>query len=71
MFVYLDELLSLLQRVDIEKPRHKTIITSDVRQQITAINRKAREEWEKKQAETEKSQKVNEVNIKSLPSLFM
>ncbi|KAI3460167.1 hypothetical protein Pfo_016830 [Paulownia fortunei] len=48
------------QRVDIEKPRHKTIITSDVRQQIMTINRKAREEWEKKQAETEKSQKPNE-----------
>ncbi|KAL8501453.1 hypothetical protein ACS0TY_020836 [Phlomoides rotata] len=48
------------QRVDIEKPRHKTIITSDVKQQITTINRKALEEWEKKQAETEKSQKLNE-----------
>ncbi|PIN22096.1 hypothetical protein CDL12_05186 [Handroanthus impetiginosus] len=48
------------QRVDIEKTRHKTIVTSDVRQEITAINRKAREEWEKKQAETEKSQKQNE-----------
>lgn len=48
------------QRVDMEKPRHRTIITSDVRQQIMAINRKAREEWEKKQAETEKSQKVND-----------
>lgn len=57
--------MSILQRVDIEKPRHKTIITSDVRQQIMAMNRKAREEWEKKQAETEKSQKLNEVNIKS------
>ncbi|KAK6130814.1 hypothetical protein DH2020_035437 [Rehmannia glutinosa] len=50
------------QRVDFEKPRHKTIITSDVRQQITTINRKAREEWEKKQAETEKSQKSNDAN---------
>ncbi|XP_011074372.1 transcription initiation factor TFIID subunit 4b isoform X2 [Sesamum indicum] len=48
------------QRVDIEKPRHRTIITSDVRQQIMTINRKAREEWEKKQAETEKSQKLND-----------
>ncbi|KAK4481544.1 hypothetical protein RD792_012445 [Penstemon davidsonii] len=45
------------QRVDIEKPRHRTIITSDIRQQIMTINRKAHEEWEKKQAETEKSQK--------------
>ncbi|KAK6115957.1 hypothetical protein DH2020_008226 [Rehmannia glutinosa] len=50
------------QRVDFEKPRHKTIITSDVRQQIATINRKAREEWEKKQAETEKSQKSNDAN---------
>ncbi|KAK4434372.1 Transcription initiation factor TFIID subunitb [Sesamum alatum] len=47
-------------RVDIEKPRHRTIITSDIRQQIMTINRKAREEWEKKQAETEKSQKLND-----------
>ncbi|KAL6502798.1 hypothetical protein OROHE_023966 [Orobanche hederae] len=35
------------QRVDFEKPRHKTIVTSDVRQQIMAINREAREECEK------------------------
>ncbi|XP_051151056.1 transcription initiation factor TFIID subunit 4b [Andrographis paniculata] len=48
------------QRVDMEKPRHRTIVTSDVRQQIMAINNKAREEWEKKQAETEKSQKLND-----------
>ncbi|KAH6785089.1 hypothetical protein C2S51_037544 [Perilla frutescens var. frutescens] len=48
------------QRVNMDKPRHKTIITSDVRQQITAINRKAREEWEKKQGETEKLQKLND-----------
>ncbi|KAL3634144.1 hypothetical protein CASFOL_021198 [Castilleja foliolosa] len=48
------------QRVDFEKPRHKTIITSDVRQQIMTINRKAREELEKKQADSEKSQKSND-----------
>ncbi|CAK7347452.1 unnamed protein product [Dovyalis caffra] len=48
------------QRVDAEKPRHQTLITSDVRQQIMTMNRKAREEWEKKQAEAEKLQKVNE-----------
>ncbi|KAF2285102.1 hypothetical protein GH714_037903 [Hevea brasiliensis] len=35
------------QRVDAEKSRHRTVITSDVRQQIMAMNRKAREEWEK------------------------
>ncbi|XAR48408.1 hypothetical protein NMG60_11031228 [Bertholletia excelsa] len=48
------------QRVDIEKTRHRTVITSDVRQQILTMNRKAREEWEKKQAEAEKLQKINE-----------
>ncbi|KAL1546862.1 transcription initiation factor TFIID subunit 4b-like isoform X1 [Salvia divinorum] len=48
------------QRVDVEKSRHKTVITSDVRQQIMTINSKAREDWEKKQAETEKSQKLSE-----------
>jgi hypothetical protein len=49
------------QRVDAEKPRHQTLITSDVRQQIMTMNRKAREEWEKRQAEAEKLQKVNDV----------
>ncbi|KAJ6391226.1 hypothetical protein OIU77_025254 [Salix suchowensis] len=48
------------QRVDAEKPRHQTLITSDVRQQIMTMNRKAREEWEKRQAEAEKLQRVNE-----------
>ncbi|XP_074369942.1 transcription initiation factor TFIID subunit 4b-like isoform X5 [Apium graveolens] len=46
------------QRADMEKPRHRTIVTSDVRQQIIAINRKAREEWNKKQGDSEKSQGV-------------
>ncbi|KAE9458773.1 hypothetical protein C3L33_09322, partial [Rhododendron williamsianum] len=49
-------------RVDIEKPRHQTIVTSDVRKQILAINQKAREEWEKKQSEAEKLQKLNELD---------
>ncbi|XP_073034992.1 transcription initiation factor TFIID subunit 4b-like isoform X2 [Primulina eburnea] len=53
------------QRVDMEKLRHRTIVTSDIRQKITTINRKAREEWEKKQAETEKSQKLNETESDS------
>ncbi|XP_075485852.1 transcription initiation factor TFIID subunit 4b-like isoform X2 [Primulina tabacum] len=53
------------QRVDMEKLRHRTIITSDVLQKITTINRKAREEWEKEQAETEKSQKLNETESDS------
>ncbi|KAI3958965.1 hypothetical protein MKX01_023641 [Papaver californicum] len=49
------------QRVDIEKPRHRTVITSDVRRQIQLMNRKAKEEWEKKQAEeAEKLRKINE-----------
>ncbi|CAN4122581.1 unnamed protein product [Withania somnifera] len=48
------------QRVDIEKSRHRTIVTSDVREEIMSINRKAREEWEKKQADVEKLQKGNE-----------
>ncbi|XP_028804356.1 transcription initiation factor TFIID subunit 4b [Neltuma alba] len=48
------------QRVDFEKTRHRVIVTSDVRQQIMSINKKAREEWEKKQAEAEKIRKLNE-----------
>ncbi|XVE95010.1 hypothetical protein REPUB_Repub02eG0059400 [Reevesia pubescens] len=48
------------QRVDVEKPRHQTLLTSDVRQQIMMMNRNAREEWEKKQAEAEKLRKLNE-----------
>ncbi|KAI7742115.1 hypothetical protein M8C21_007256 [Ambrosia artemisiifolia] len=37
------------QRVDIEKPRHRTVITSDIRQQIMSLNQKAREECDEKQ----------------------
>ncbi|GLT68232.1 hypothetical protein SLA2020_404830 [Shorea laevis] len=48
------------QRVDIEKPRHRTLSTLDVRQQIMTMNRKAREEWEKKQAEAERLRRLNE-----------
>ncbi|XP_021770139.1 transcription initiation factor TFIID subunit 4b-like isoform X2 [Chenopodium quinoa] len=48
------------QRADSEKSRHATVVTSDVREQILEINRKAREEWEKKQAEDEKLRKQNE-----------
>ncbi|XVE55786.1 hypothetical protein DITRI_Ditri03aG0185100 [Diplodiscus trichospermus] len=48
------------QRVDVEKPRHRILITSDIRQQIMMMNRNAREEWEKKQAEAEKLRKLNE-----------
>ncbi|XP_045800882.1 transcription initiation factor TFIID subunit 4b-like isoform X2 [Trifolium pratense] len=49
------------QRVDIEKTRHRTVVTSDVRQQIMTMNRKAREEWEKKKAEADKLRKLNDV----------
>ncbi|KAL1822193.1 hypothetical protein ACET3Z_008971 [Daucus carota] len=48
------------QRVSIEKARHRTIVTSDVRQQIIAMNSKAREEWDKTQGDPEKGQGVNE-----------
>ncbi|CAH1422003.1 unnamed protein product [Lactuca virosa] len=48
------------QRVDIEKPRHRTVVTSDVRQQIMSMNQKVREELEKKQADAEKLQRADE-----------
>ncbi|KAF3535509.1 hypothetical protein F2Q69_00023233 [Brassica cretica] len=48
------------QRVDTEKSRHRTVITSDVRQQINEMNQKVKEEWEKKQAEAEKLKKPSE-----------
>ncbi|KAM5573934.1 transcription initiation factor TFIID subunit 4b [Rosa sericea] len=51
------------QRVDAEKPKHHTIITSDVQQQILNQNKKAKEEWEKKQAEAEKVRKLNEPEV--------
>ncbi|KAL1290918.1 hypothetical protein AAHE18_20G164000 [Arachis hypogaea] len=50
------------QRVDFEKTRHWTVVTSDVQQQIMTINRKVREEWEKRQAEAEKLRKQNDVD---------
>nr|GEU80535.1 vesicle-fusing ATPase-like [Tanacetum cinerariifolium] len=48
------------QRVDLERPRHGTVITSDVRKQIMSMNRKAQEEWDKKQADVEKLQRADE-----------
>ncbi|CAO2818755.1 unnamed protein product [Amaranthus hypochondriacus] len=48
------------QRVDSEKSRHNIVVTSDVREQILAINQKFREELEKKQTEAEKLRKQNE-----------
>ncbi|KAL1534207.1 transcription initiation factor TFIID subunit 4b-like [Salvia divinorum] len=52
------------QRVDKEKTGLKITVTSDVQKEIMAINRKAREEWEKKQAENDKSQKLKELHSK-------
>ncbi|GJY66889.1 RNA-directed DNA polymerase, eukaryota [Tanacetum coccineum] len=54
----LERCLSL--RVDLERPRHGTVITSDVRKQIMSINQKAQEEWEKKQADVEELQRADE-----------
>ncbi|KAL9241999.1 hypothetical protein vseg_016046 [Gypsophila vaccaria] len=48
------------QRADSEKSKHSAVVTSDVRKQILAINQKAREEWEKKQAEADKLTKQNQ-----------
>ncbi|XP_031502515.1 transcription initiation factor TFIID subunit 4b isoform X2 [Nymphaea colorata] len=49
------------QRADLERGRHKVVVTSDVRRQILLMNRKAKEELEKKHAEeAEKLQKQNE-----------
>ncbi|KAH1119852.1 hypothetical protein GYH30_048284 [Glycine max] len=50
------------QRVDFEKTRHRTVVTSDVRQQIMTINRKVRKEWDIKQAEAEKIRKLHNVD---------
>ncbi|KAI3785427.1 hypothetical protein L1987_44545 [Smallanthus sonchifolius] len=50
------------QRVNIEKPRHRTVITSDVWQQIRSLNQKAREELEEKQADADKLQRADKVN---------
>ncbi|QHO16623.1 hypothetical protein HN51_032313 [Arachis hypogaea] len=50
------------QRVDFEKTRHRTVVTSDVQQQIMTINRKVRVEWEKRQAEAEKLRKQNDID---------
>ncbi|KAG9143669.1 hypothetical protein Leryth_017157 [Lithospermum erythrorhizon] len=48
------------QRVDIEKNRHRTLVTTDVRKKIMAINQKVRVEWEKKQAEEVKLLRLND-----------
>ncbi|CAN0905587.1 Transcription initiation factor TFIID subunit 4b [Linum grandiflorum] len=48
------------QRIDSEKSRHRTVVTSDVRQQLMTMNQEAKSEWEKKQAEAERLRRVNE-----------
>lgn len=51
------------QRIDTEKSGHRLVITSDVGRQILRMNQKAKEEWDKKQAEeTDKNKKQNEVD---------
>ncbi|XP_024196152.1 transcription initiation factor TFIID subunit 4b-like [Rosa chinensis] len=47
------------QRVDCEKSRHYTVSTSDVKQEIMILNKKAREEL------LEKAQKLNEAKVSS------
>ncbi|GJW60299.1 transcription initiation factor TFIID subunit 4b [Tanacetum coccineum] len=48
------------QRVDLERPRHRTGITSNVRKQIMSMNQKAQEEWDKKHIDVEKLQRADE-----------
>ncbi|KAJ4755482.1 TBP-associated factor 4 [Rhynchospora pubera] len=49
------------QRVDIEKTAHRIAVTSDVHQHILMVNKKAKDEWDQKQAEeAEKLKKQNE-----------
>ena len=53
-----------LQRVDVEKSRHRFYpLSSDVRSHIMRVNREAREQWDKKQAEdAERIRKQNDVS---------
>ncbi|XP_028118509.1 transcription initiation factor TFIID subunit 4b-like [Camellia sinensis] len=39
------------QRLDFEKRRQNTLVTSGIRHQVEVINRKVKEDWEKQQAE--------------------
>ncbi|KAK9165942.1 hypothetical protein Scep_001133 [Stephania cephalantha] len=51
------------QRADIERLRHQVLVNSDVQHGISMINQKAKDEWERKQAdEAEKSRKLNEAD---------
>ncbi|KAM0897444.1 hypothetical protein ACQ4PT_022578 [Festuca glaucescens] len=47
-------------RIDTEKTGHRLVITSDVGRQILQMNQQAKEEWDKKQAETDKNKKQTE-----------
>ncbi|KAL9254102.1 Transcription initiation factor TFIID subunit 4b-like protein [Drosera capensis] len=49
------------QRVDSEKSGHRTVVTSDIQQQISSINHEAKEE-QKKLAEAQKLLKLYEAN---------
>lgn len=54
------------QRVDSEKERHRFVVTSDVGQQILLMNKKIKDDWDKKQAEdAEKLRKANDVDIRT------
>ncbi|KAF8653868.1 hypothetical protein HU200_061999 [Digitaria exilis] len=51
------------QRIDTEKTGHRLVITSDVGRQIFQMNQKAKEEWDKKQAEeADKNKKQTEAD---------
>ncbi|CAL5000823.1 unnamed protein product [Urochloa decumbens] len=51
------------QRIDTEKTGHRLVITSDVGRQILQMNQKAKEEWDKKQAEeADKNKKQTEAD---------
>ncbi|KAL6844723.1 hypothetical protein ACP4OV_025382 [Aristida adscensionis] len=51
------------QRIDTEKTGHRLVMTSDVGRQILLMNQKAKEEWDKKQAqESDKNKKQTEVD---------
>ncbi|CAM6094531.1 unnamed protein product [Calypogeia fissa] len=59
------------QRCDVDKERHKVIVTSDVRRQILLMKRRAKEMLDKKMAEeSERLRKLNEKKDKgSLPEV--
>uniref|UniRef100_A0ACD5Z2R9 Uncharacterized protein n=1 Tax=Avena sativa TaxID=4498 RepID=A0ACD5Z2R9_AVESA len=48
------------KRIETEKTGHRLVITSDVGRQILQMNQKAKEGWDKKQAESDKNKKQTE-----------